>query len=85
MENNHLEGFSGHGGSSLQHAVSNTQQVSVLEEGCHKGDILGAAPRLKQTQCPLFRVPPDIIQDQVKSSGWRAVGLEKRRDTSKDI
>lgn len=69
VENNYLEGLGAHGGSIMQHAVSNTQHVSVVEEGCHKGDILGAAPRLKQIQRPTLRVPPNIIQDQIKSSG----------------
>lgn len=71
----YLEGFGGHCGSSLHHAVSNAQPVSVLEERCDKGDVLGATPRLKQIQCPALCVPPDIIQDQVKPSGEEEGGV----------
>lgn len=62
----YLDGFGGHCGSSLHHAVSNAQRVSVLEEWCDEGDILGTTPRLKQIQRPALCVPPDIVQDQVK-------------------
>lgn len=40
-----------------------------MEEGRHQGDVAGAAPRLKQTQRPVLRVPAHVIQDQVKPAG----------------
>ncbi len=66
LKHHYLEGFGGHRGSSLHHAISNAQPISVLDERRYEGDILGTTPRLKQIQRPTLCVPPNIIQDQVK-------------------
>lgn len=76
----YLEDTGSQWSSCLHHAISNPQPVSVLEEGCNEGDVLGSAPRLKQTGSPVLRFPPNIIQDQVKSWGEKEVaGLIKAK------
>lgn len=67
----YLEGFAGQGGGGLHHAIGDAQQVGVVEEGRHQGDVAGTAPRLKQTQRPALRVPANVIQDQIKPVGAR--------------
>lgn len=83
----YLKGFCGHCGSSLHHAICDSQHVSVLEEWCDKGDVFGATPRLKQIQSPVLCVPPNIIQYQVKSlkegGNTQCMGLVQDKDKTK--
>lgn len=65
----YLEDPGGPRSSSLQHAISNTQHVSVVDKGCDQGDVRGSTPRLQQTWSPVLCLAPNGIQDQVKSWG----------------
>lgn len=67
----YLEGFGGQRSCSLHHAVGHAQPVHVLHEGRHEGDILGPTPRFQQPQRPALGVPPNVVQDQVKSQKSR--------------
>lgn len=63
----YLEDPGGPRSSSLHHAISNTQHVSIVDKGCDQGDVCGSTPRLQQTRSPVLCLAPNSIQDQVES------------------